>query len=286
MMKHFILDSEPEPSGKIRFTGKDYHYLVRVRRLAPGEYFPGLLPSGKKVLIHVDSVDGNVLIGALELQKDSREEKNYANSAFPDIRQQLADIPPLILFQAIPKGDKMDIIVRQAAEGGLAEIVPFISEFSVPRPEKQSKAAVLSGGGTACQSKVTRWKRIVKEARQQSGSAIATLVREIMQINEIFTYWEKLKEQYPGALALVLHQIPLEHGGLHGYLETRPELIVAAIGPEGGFSPHELNRFMEAGFKPVTIGNNVLRTETAAVYAAAAIRIVLQERNSWEKSRK
>jgi 16S rRNA (uracil1498-N3)-methyltransferase len=57
--------------------------------------------------------------------------------------------------------------------------------------------------------------------------------------------------------------------------------VAIAVGPEGGFSPEVAARFGEEGFKPVSMGNTVLRAETAAVYAAAAIRIILLERESW-----
>jgi 16S rRNA (uracil1498-N3)-methyltransferase len=103
-----------------------------------------------------------------------------------------------------------------------------------------------------------------------------------MSIDELFAYWNELKAKYPGVLGLLFHQIPLANESLHGYLDTGPELVVLAIGPEGGFSAAEASRFLEAGFKPLTIGEAVLRTETAALYAAAAIRIILLERNSWE----
>jgi 16S rRNA (uracil1498-N3)-methyltransferase len=74
---------------------------------------------------------------------------------------------------------------------------------------------------------------------------------------------------------------PLEQGTFHGYLDKIPDLVVAAVGPEGGFSPEEGARFIAAGFRPLTIGSTVLRTETAALYAAAVIRIILLERSSW-----
>jgi len=266
-MKRFILNSEPDRNGTVRLTGDDYHYLARVRRLAPGEFFPALLPSGEKVLIRVDSLDGGVLTGTTAPENNAEAE-----------RPSVSNMPPLILFQGLPKGEKMDLIARQAAEGGLAELVPFAAEYSVPRP--RGKAAE---GGTYGQ-KLSRWRRIIKEARQQSGSGVETTIRAPLSVDELFAYWDTLKERYPGALGLLLHQIPLEHKSLHGYLNIIPPLIVAAVGPEGGFSPSEVSRFREAGFRPVIIGDAVLRTETAAVAAASAIRIIVQERDSWEMS--
>jgi 16S rRNA (uracil1498-N3)-methyltransferase len=180
-------------------------------------------------------------------------------------------LPPIILFQAIPKGEKMDLIVRQAAEGAIAEIVPFESEFSV----------VKIGKGTSgvAKGKFLRWQRIIKEARQQCGSAIATEIRQPLTIDELFAHWENIRQL--GILGLLFHHMPLANASLHGYLEKSPQALVLAIGPGGGFSPAEAGRFVAAGFKPFTIAGTILRTETAALYAAAAVRIILLEKDSW-----
>jgi 16S rRNA (uracil1498-N3)-methyltransferase len=182
-------------------------------------------------------------------------------------------LPPVILFQALPKGEKMDLIVRQAAEGGIAEIVPFASEFSTAKTGK-------TGG-----QKFNRWERIIREARQQSGSAAETEVRQPLTIDGLFSYWEEIKKLQPGALGLLFHHLPLANESLHGYLYIQPPAVVLAIGPEGGFSPAEAARFIAAGFKPFTIGDTIFRTETAALYAQAAVRILLLERDSWEAKR-
>jgi 16S rRNA (uracil1498-N3)-methyltransferase len=258
-MKQFILNCEPDRNGQVRLEGGDYRYLARVRRLAPGEYFPALLPDGAEVLVRVSSVENHVLVGELAQAEFSRGEPARRNN-----------LPPIILFQALPKGEKMDLIVRQAAEGGLTEIVPFVSEFSIA--QKQN-----SGG-----EKFLRWERIIKEARQQCGSMIATTIRQPMPLDGLFTYWEQIKKQWPRILGLLFHHLPLANVGLHRYLNTGPEAVVLIIGPEGGFSPAEANRFLAADFKPFTIGDTILRTETAALYAAAAVRVLLLERDTWE----
>jgi 16S rRNA (uracil1498-N3)-methyltransferase len=267
-MKRFILNSKPDRNGIIRLEGEDYHYLVRVRRLACGEFFPAFLPSGDKIIIRIISVERGVLSGECIPEKAGHATDQHFQP----------NMPSVILFQALPKGEKMDIIVRQAAETGLAEIVPFQGEFSVSRIRGR-----MPDKGNA---KLSRWRRIVKEARQQSGSPLATLVQPPMTINELFAYWDELKTKYSGVLGILFHQVPLANESLHSYLDKSPELVVLTIGPEGGFSTAEASRFMEAGFKPLTIGDAVLRTETAALYAAAAIRIILLERDSWEIKQK
>jgi len=257
-VKQFLLRDEPDSDNTIRLENNDYHYLVRVRRLAAGEFFPAILPCGKETLVQILSVDSKTLTGKCSslIQENAPEKK----------------LPAIILFQALPKGDKMDLIVRQAAEGGIAEIAPFASEFSVAKTSADGQ-------------KFSRWERIIREARQQSGSKIATSIRrpesgKSMTIDGLFEYWAKLKEE--GALGLFFHQQGLENESLHSYLDSVGNVVALAIGPEGGFSDSEAALFLQNGFKPVTIGDTVLRTETAALYCAAAVKILLLERDSWE----
>ena len=257
-MKQFILNKEPGRDNIVRLEGSDYHYLVKVRRLAVGESFPALLPCGTETLVKILTINHNNLTGKCKTLSET------GNRGCP--------LPPIILFQAMPKSDKMDLIVRQAAEGEITEIVPFISEYSVAKTSAKGE-------------KFLRWERIIKEARQQSGSKTATSIREPFKLNELFEYWKTLKTDGLAAnlpaLGLLFHHQSLEQESLHGYLDSVPQVIVLAIGPEGGFSDTEVSLFLENGFKPFTIGDTILRTETAALYCAAAIRILLLERNSW-----
>jgi 16S rRNA (uracil1498-N3)-methyltransferase len=262
-MKRFILNQAPGAGGKIELSGEDYHYLVRVRRLAPGEVFPALLPGGGETLVRVLSVEGGLLTGVCGGEKAGEKTGEMAGAAG-------SGLPPVILFQALPRGAKMDLIVRQAAEGGLTEVVPFFSEYSIPRQSEE-------GPG----NRLRRWEKIIKEARQQSGSPVATTLRPPLNLAGLLEYWENLKSRTGKTLGLLFHQTPLEQASLHGYLSGEPEIVVLVIGPEGGFSPEEVSRFLEAGFRPLTIGNTVFRTETAALYGAAAIRIILLESASW-----
>lgn len=263
-MKQFLLPAPPDADGSVRLTGKDYHYLVRVRRFKAGDSFRALLPGdgdpaapGGEVLVQVRSVDGETLAGQCLPLNAGRE---------------TGPLPPILLFQALPKGTKMDLIVRQAAELGISGIVPFAAERSIPK--------LRDGEGRS-----GRWERIIREARQQSGSGIPTSLHESLDTEGLLAYWEGLKGAHRRPLGLLFHQdpvsFPLENGRLHDYLSEVPDMVALAIGPEGGFSSGEVSRFLDAGFKPVKIGDTVLRTETAALCGVAAVRIILLENTSW-----
>ena len=256
-----MLSAPPGPGGIIRLYEKDYHYLVNVRRLGAGSSFAATLPGGAETLIRVLSTVDGILIGQCE---------GISADGPPEGR---GSIPPIALFQGLPRGAKMDLIVRQAAEGGVSIIAPFESEYSTARLKMDS--------GTANAAKVKRWERIIREARQQSGSVTETQLRMPVGFNSILDYWESLKKQYRRPKGILFHQEPLEKGSIHEYLGDSPDFAALAVGPEGGFSPREVSLLTTAGFRPFLLGDTVLRTETAALYGTAAIRIILLESESW-----
>jgi 16S rRNA (uracil1498-N3)-methyltransferase len=263
-LKQFILKEKPGRDQLVRLDGDDYHYLVRVRRLKPGDSFPVLLPERIPGAVLVLSTEGGILSGKVSVSGVACPER-----AVP----ALSAIPPIILFQALPRGAKIDLIVRQAAEGTLSEVVVFPAGRSAARPEKPD-------------GKVERWRRIVKEARQQSGSAVETAIRFCPSFDAALSCWAAFREQYRNALGLLLHQDPLEQGTFHDYLDSNAGLVAVAAGPEGGFSGAEVRGFLEAGFRAVRMGDTVLRSETAALYGAAAVRIILLEKTAWMLKKK
>ena len=278
-MKRFILSSPPNPEGMIHLYEKDYHYLVRVRRLKAGMCFDAELPGGEERQVRILSTVDNILIGeCLGTSEQALAEQT------PVVQGK--QTPPIALFQGLPKGAKMDLIARQAAECGVSIVAPFESEYSTVHLQKDS-AEILSVESLSAE-KVKRWERIVREARQQSGSATETKIWPPRGFKAILESWESLKKEYQSSLGIVLHQeaiekSPLEKGSFHDYLGNCPDFIALAVGPEGGFSPNEISLFLAAGFKPLVMGSTILRTETAALCGIAAIRTILLESESWIK---
>ncbi|HEY9595691.1 MAG TPA: RsmE family RNA methyltransferase, partial [Spirochaetia bacterium] len=193
--------------------------------------------------------------GKVEVELSPREEPadTTASPAPPVVE--------IILVQCLPKGRKMDSIVRQATETGVARIVPVVSEHSLVRPDDHHRE---------------RYLRIAREALQQSGA------RRLPVIEEPCVLDEAVGAGRDWGVALFFHERPVESTSLHGLLAGRPPLVTVVIGPEGGLSDREVDTLRAAGFSPVWLGDGVLRVETAAVFALGAVRMTLQERDWWK----
>jgi 16S rRNA (uracil1498-N3)-methyltransferase len=250
--------------------------------MGAGDRFRALLPTGEEITVAVLSVGPTALVGSVAsipvvaergpVQGDgSADEIEAERSSDLKRRAALPSLPPVVLLQALPKGQKMDLIVRQATEAGVSLILPFVADHSISRV----------AAGSDAESKRERWERIAREARQQSGSDVPTRIAAPASLTAAVDSWRSFAQERGGGAALLLHQDPLAQGTLHGYLSDDPPAVALAVGPEGGFSAAEAEWFIAAGFAPVIIGANVLRTETAALFAIAAVQTVLLEKASW-----
>jgi 16S rRNA (uracil1498-N3)-methyltransferase len=268
-VKQFILRQPPGSEGFVRLTGEDYRYLARVRRLQTGDGFTAVLPDGGSVHLEVRSVDKTSLcVQCMEA----------ADASHGGMAQKLPPLPPLYLLQGMPKGSKLDLIVRQAAEAGVQSIIPFYSERSQIRPRHQ--------GAGENDGRNERLRKIIRQARQQSGSAVNTQVTEACSFEEALARWREIRTRAAHPAAVFMHEIALQETSLHALLEKPPGALAIAVGPEGGFSGEEAGRFIEDGFAPIILGNTILRTETASIYAIAAVRTLLLERGTWTALKK
>ena len=154
------------------------------------------------------------------------------------------------LFQGLPKGDKMELIVQKAVELGVYGIVPFAAKRSVVRLDEKKAG-----------KKQIRWQAIAKGAAEQSGRGL------IPEVETVKTYAEAL--EFAKGLDVILVPYELEEGmkATMSIIEAiRPGQSVGIfIGPEGGFEEQEIGQARNAGAVPVTLGRRILRTETAGI---------------------
>ena len=177
--------------------------------------------------------------------------------------QVLSEIPPppprlprITVGFALIKGDGMEWAIQKATELGAARLVPLITARTVVRPH-----------AARTDQQTRRWQSIALEAAQQSMRWDVPLVVE----PESFDAWCAASDS--NACRLILWEEPrgtLLRDRLHG--KPRPDSVMLAIGPEGGFEPGEIERAERRGFEAVSLGARILRAESAVLAALAIMQ--------------
>ena len=254
-MKKFVLPAGPGPDGTLVLTGRDFHYLVRVRRLKVGDTFVVLAAEGGEAPATISSIGAESL--TIRVGQDDREASGERDCE-------------LVLLLGLPKGKKLDQSLRQATELGVAEIWPVLSDYSIPDIDPKD-----------WERKRGRLEAVIQEAVQQSGGAgLPRLYRPLPLERCLEESLERIGDR-SGTLGIYFHEKPLAQSGLHEYLQSIPARVLVYVGPEGGISPREIEVLGRHGFVPGFLGRTVLRCETAVVAALAAIKILVLEADAW-----
>jgi 16S rRNA (uracil1498-N3)-methyltransferase len=260
-MRQFLLPASFNDESELTLRGEDYHYLCRVLRYAEGDRFPAVAHDGARYRAQLVSVGAD----SCRLSLERSTEQDWAGAGSPLQAADSARLPTLTLLQCMPKGQGFETIVRSATQVGVQHIVPVYSDRTVRRLKSQDDV----------EKKRERWERIAREAVQQSGNPQAPALYAPRSIDAL------PPKEHDATLRLYFHEKPIAQHSLHGYLKAEPREVELLIGPEGGLSQRELSSLEQNGFLPAYLGPHVLRTETAAVYALAAIQIIALESDSW-----
>lgn len=217
-------------------SAEDSAHITKVLRMRRGDYAVICDGRGTDYLASLSETEGQCVFSLLEKSE---------NQAEPSVH--------LRLFQAMPKGDKMEFIVQKAVECGACEIIPFFSKRCVSRPDEKQTA-----------KKTERYRRIAYEAAKQCGRGIIPTVGEAVEFSGLF---DVLSPENTGILFYECAELSIR--------EAVPEFrknIDIIIGSEGGFEQSEAAALAEHGFIPVSLGKRILRCETAPI---AAISILM-----------
>ena len=274
-MRQFLIPCGCKPGTVFRVNGGDYHYLSRVRRLRVGQEFTGTNGAGTRFQVVVLQDEGHSLVLQARTLEPAGTQPPAGDRSTggppagdrstggPPAGENSTGTPAITLYQCTLKGRKMDQVVRQATEAGVRRIVPVDSSHTVARM-----------GQRAAGERRKRWHRIVKEALQQSGTGILPCIGEPRGI-------QSLAEEVADDVRLLFHHMSCDGPSLHELLAQGPQRVSILVGPEGGFTEREVELLIGAGFSPIRLGTTVLRSETAALCAISAVRVILQERDSW-----
>ena len=156
------------------------------------------------------------------------------------------------IFQALPKSDKMELIIEKCVELGVKEITPVEMKRCVVKIEDKSK-----------QKKIQRWQKISEVAAKQSGRDIIPKVNDIINIKNICNYIDEYD------LVLLAYENEEQNTLKNELLKLKNEKSKESktgviIGPEGGIEKEEVDILKENGAKVITLGKRILRTETVA----------------------
>ncbi|MDE0836401.1 MAG: RsmE family RNA methyltransferase [Akkermansiaceae bacterium] len=161
-------------------------------------------------------------------------------------------LPEITLAQAIPKGKNMDWIVQKSVELGVSRIQPLVTRHTIATPGDQ---------------KAEKWRRTALEACKQCAQFTIPVIEDPLPFGEWIT------KPDPAELKLIA-SLAENPQSFHETLAAHPELgsVTILIGPEGDFSPQETQAALASGFIPVTLGDLVLRVETATIFCLSAVR--------------
>jgi 16S rRNA (uracil1498-N3)-methyltransferase len=236
-----VIAPERLVAGELLLDGRDHHYVARVRRLRAGAELLLLDGAGREAEARVDRVG----------DRDTRLSVAAPRPAPRDAR------PELVVLLSLIKGERMDWAIEKLVELGVDRIVPVCAERSVVR--------VAPGGAGQRQR---RLEAVARAAAQQCRRA------ELADIAEPVALADAVAQLRPGTLALVLWEEERSRT-LRDALSPGASAVALLVGPEGGFTSAEVACAVAAGFETVRLGPLVLRAETAAIAAVAAIAVAL-----------
>jgi len=159
--------------------------------------------------------------------------------------------PSITLAFAIPKGKNMDLVVQKAVELGVSKIQPLVTRRTIVQP----------GEG-----KAEKWRRVTLEACKQCG------LDHLPEVAEPLAFGEWLAKRSSADFALIASLAPGARPMREVVRSEDFSAVTVLIGPEGDFTPEETTTALAAGFHPITLGSNVLRAETAALFCLSALR--------------
>ena len=244
MYQFFVEDAQVSATDVV-IEGGDVNHIKNVLRMKCGEK------------IRISSVTGrNFFCSVAEIAND------FVRAEILEELEDDTELPNKIyLFQGLPKSDKMELIIQKAVELGVHEIIPVAMKNCVAKLEDKKAA-----------SKIARWQEIAKSAAKQSKRSLIPTVQMPLSY--------KLAVQQAKELDVVL--VPYENE--RGMQATREAIeaiqpgqsIGIFIGPEGGFDSSEIELVRE-GAHLISLGNRILRTETAGLATLAMLIYRLEQ---------
>lgn len=255
-MQHFFTAPENINGHEIMIRGEDVNHIKNVLRMKAGE----------EISIS-NGVDDNEYRAEIVSIQD-----NEVVCRLMFIKEAGVELPAsIVLFQGLPKSDKMDLIVQKAVELGAARIVPVATGRSVVKLDDKK-----------AMSKCERWQKIAASAAEQSKRSI------IPEVSMPVTFQTAVAEAEMMSVAAIPYELAEGMGTTGRFIDRIKELAVNEIkpaigifiGPEGGFTEDEIRLAEDKGITPISLGRRILRTETAGLTMLSILMYELEKQTA------
>ncbi|MBQ1598786.1 MAG: 16S rRNA (uracil(1498)-N(3))-methyltransferase [Lachnospiraceae bacterium] len=242
-MQQVFIDEGQLNKDEVILTGQDAKHLAKVIRIRVGEVIRVSVSSGRNYLATVSQVSNDMVVARITEEAGDTE-----------LSQKI------YLFQALPKGSRMETIIEKCVELGVYEIIPVEMKYCVVKLDAKKK-----------KNKVERYQAIAEAAAKQSKRSIIPRIHEVMSYQDALSY----------AAEMDLFLLPYENkSGMAPTKEAFARVkdatsVSIMIGPEGGFAEEEIAL---AGDKAelVSLGSRILRTDTAAITSVSAVMLAAE----------
>lgn len=250
MHRFFVEEHQINKEEKhIRIYGSDVNHIKNVLRMMEGEKI--LISCGDEweytcTIVQLDSEE--IIASIINIEESGRE------------------LPSRIyLFQALPKSDKLELIIQKTVELGVFQVIPVETKNCVVKLDAKKK-----------ETKIKRWQAIAESAAKQSKRMIIPEIHNVMKFSEAIKYAKDLDVCFiPYELAENMQHTR------EVFEQIKPgQSIGIFIGPEGGFTSEEVKTALDNRIEPVTLGKRILRTETAGLAVMSILMYLLEDR-SW-----
>jgi len=250
----FFVPADWLKQDSISLSGALVHQIRDVLRIKPGEQIVALDDSGWEYQVELDKVEKDEVAGHI-------------------LHKALAGGEPrtkITLYQGVLKGHHFEWVLQKGTEIGIVEFVPVICD-----------RCLMSSLGDISAAKIARWQRIIREAaeqcrrgrlpRLQSAMLLPQACDQTRQSGLNLMPWEEERKVTLRNLLQRESQISERAAHAQGRNARRPFSIGLMIGPEGGFTPEEVELARRYNIHTLSLGTRILRAETAGLVAAAAI---------------
>ena len=246
-MHRFFVPAENVGNGEIRVTGDDINHIKNVLRMTAGEKVVVSCGQGTDYYCIIEDIQETGV--TLRIQEE---------------KPAVTELPVrIVLFQALPKVDKMELVIQKAVELGASEVVPVRSRRCVVKLDAHREA-----------KKLARWRAIAESAAKQSGRGILPQIHDSMDFGKALEYAQELDS------VLIPYELcdAIDESQHIVQRAVRQNSIGIFIGPEGGFERSEVEAAVRSGALPVSLGKRILRTETAGLEVLSVLMFLIEWR--------